>query len=415
MILSRAVRNVSLLSMCQALAQTQMVLIFSVSSIIGVALSPTVHVSAVDIWGVHLKGWQLGLGTLPISLQFAFMTMATIPAAHLMKRIGRARGFTVFLLVGASGAALSLYALFQRDFVLFCVGSALFGTSAGSNQQFRFAAVDTADDTFKSRAVSLVLAGGVFAGIAGPTLSTWANDLLAPVIYGGIFVVIIACQATIMTLLLFTDIPPPSEAERIGDERGFREIASQPTFIVALLSAMVGYGVMNFVMLSTPIFMTYHPTHPFGVAQVNTVIMWHVVGMFVPSFLTGSLIKRFGDVNVITAGAVVSAMSIAVNLSGDTMTHLRIAMALVGVGWNFMFTAGTTLLLQTYTPVEKAKIQGINDFFVFGTVAVCSLLAGVIYQVGGWASVNLAAAPLLVLVLGALLWFRGRRRVAVTA
>jgi predicted MFS family arabinose efflux permease len=305
-----------------------------------------------------------------------------------------------------------LFALFEQDFLLFCVGSALFGTSAGSNQQFRFAAVDTADDAFKSRAVSLVLAGGMFAGIVGPTLSTWAFDLLAPVIYGGVFLVIIAMQMIMIVLLLFTDIPTASDAERSGKVRPFREIAAQPTFIVALLSAMVGYGVMNFVMLSTPIFMSFHPTHPFGLPDVNNVIMWHVVGMFAPSFFTGWLIKRFGDLNIITAGAIVSALSIAVNLSGDSIIHLRVAMALVGIGWNFMFTAGTTLLLQTYTPAEKAKVQGTNDFFVFGTVAFCSLAAGATYQAVGWAAVNLAALPLLVLVLAAIIWLRGRRQLA---
>ena len=405
MIVTRAVRNVSLLSVCQALAQTQMVLIFSVSAIIGASLAPI-----IDVLGV-----PFGLATLPITLQFVFMMLSTVPAAHLMKRIGRAGGFIVFLLIGSSGAAILLWAVFEQNFLIFCTGSALFGISAGSNQQFRFAAVDTADDSFKSMAVSLVLAGGVFAGIAGPTLSTWAFDMLAPVIYGGVFVVIIAMQMIMVALLLFTDIPPPSEAERSGPMRPFREIAAQPTFIVALISAMVGYGVMNFVMLSTPIFMSFHPTHPFGLPDINDVIMWHVVGMFAPSFFTGWLIKRFGDLNIITVGAVISALSITANLSGDSMMHLRIAMALVGIGWNFMFTAGTTLLLQTYTPAEKAKVQGINDFFVFGTVAVCSLAAGATYQAVGWAVVNLAAVPLLVLVIAATIWLRGRRRVPATA
>ncbi len=402
--INRALRNVSLLSVCQALSQTQMVLIFSVSAIIGASLAPTVNV----------LGIPFGLATLPITLQFVFMMFSTLPAALLMKRIGRANGFIIFILIGSTGAAIALFGLIEQNFFLFCVGSALFGTSAGSNQQFRFAAVDTADDAFKAKAVSLVLAGGVFAGVAGPSLSTWSFDMLAPVIYGGVFAVIIAMQLVMIVLLLFTDIPPPSEAERSSDVRPFRQIAAQPTFIVALMSAMVGYGVMNFVMLSTPLFMSFHPTHPFGLPDINNVIMWHVVGMFAPSFFTGWLIKRYGDVNIIAAGAMISGLSIAVNLSGDSIYHLRIAMAVVGLGWNFMFTAGTTLLLQTYTPAEKAQIQGINDLFVFGTVAVCSLLAGATFQAVGWAATNLAAVPLLVLVLIAVIWLRGRR-VPVTA
>jgi MFS family permease len=399
MIINRSVRNVSLLSVCQALAQTQMILIFSVTTFIGAALAPI-----IDIFGV-----PFGLATLPISLQFTFMTLATLPAALLMKRIGRAPGFIIFILIGSTGIALSLFALFEKDFLLFCIGSSLFGTSAGSNQQFRFAAVDTASNAFRPKAVSLVLAGGVLAGIMGPSLSAWAFDLLEPVIYGGVFVVILGMQVIMIVLLLFTDIPRPGEAERMGTIRPFREIASQPTFIVAVLSGMVGYGVMNFVMLSTPLFMGSHPTHAFAFPDVTNVIMWHVLGMFVPSFFTGWLIKRYGDLNVITVGALISALSIAVNLSGDSLMHLRVAMALVGLGWNFMFTGGTTLLLQTYTPAEKAKVQGVNDFFVFGTVAICSLLAGGTYQTVGWAAVNLAAVPLLVLVLVAVIWLRGRQ------
>lgn len=397
--INRSIRNVSLLSLCQALAQTQMVLIFSVTTFIGAALAPIIDIA----------GLPFGLATLPISLQFTFMTLATLPAALLMKRIGRANGFIIFILIGSTGVALSLYALFEQNFILFCIGSSLFGTSAGSNQQFRFAAVDTADNAFRAKAVSFVLAGGVFAGIAGPTLSAWAFDLLAPLIYGGVFAVIIAMQAIMIVLLLFTDIPPPSEAERTGHIRPFREIATQPTFIVAVLSGMVGYGVMNFVMLSTPLFMGSHPIHSFTFPDVTNVIMWHVLGMFVPSFFTGWLIKRFGDLNIITVGAMISGLSIAVNVSGDSLMHLRIAMALVGLGWNFMFTGGTTLLLQTYTPAEKAKVQGVNDFFVFGTVAIVSLLAGGTYQTVGWAAVNLAAVPLLILVLAAVTWLRGRR------
>jgi MFS family permease len=399
MIINRSIRNVSLLSICQALAQTQMVLIFSVSAIVGASFAPT-----IDVFGV-----PFGLATLPITLQFVFMMFSTLPAALLMKRIGRASGFIIFIIIGSAGAALALYALFEQSFVLFCVGSALFGTSAGSNQQFRFAAVDNADDAFKAKAVSFVLAGGVFAGIAGPSLSTWSFDMLAPVLYAGVFAVIIAMQMIMIVLLLLTDIPPPTEEERTDHVRPFRQIAAQPTFIVALLSAMVGYGVMNFVMLSTPLFMSFHPTHPFGLPDINNVIMWHVVGMFAPSFFTGWLIKRYGDINIITAGALISGLSIAVNLSGDSIMHLRIAMAVVGLGWNFMFTGGTTLLLQTYTPAEKAKVQGVNDFFVFGTVAVCSLLAGGTFQSVGWAAVNLAAVPLLILVLAAVFWLRGRR------
>jgi predicted MFS family arabinose efflux permease len=340
------------------------------------------------------------------------MTMSTVPAAMLMKKIGRARGFISFLLLGSTGAALAIYALFEQSFVLFCLGSALFGSSAGSNQQFRFAAVDTAPDEFRSRAVSLVLAGGVFAGLAGPTLSTWSYDMLAPVIWAGLFVVMLVMQALMVVALLFTDIPPPSRQETHGEVRPLGMIARQPKFVVALLSAMVGYGVMNLVMLSTPLFMTNHPTHPFAIPEINSVIMWHVIGMFAPSFFTGWLIKRYGDLNVIALGAFMAVVCVGVNLSGDSFWHIAIAMALVGVAWNFMFTGGTTLLLETYTPAEKAKVQGINDFFVFGAVAVCSLAAGMIYQFVGWQALNVAVVAALAIVLVSNFWIRIQRQPA---
>ena len=401
--ISSVIKNVTLLSLCQALAQTQMVLIFSVTTFIGAALAPI----------VEIFNMPFGLATLPITLQFTFMTLATLPAALLMKKVGRANGFILFIVIGTIGALLALYALYKQDFLMFCFGSALFGASAGSNQQFRFAAVDTADKNMKAKAVSLVLAGGVFAGLAGPTLSAWAYDLLAPIIYGGVFAVIIFMQIVMVIFLLFTDIPMPDEKERKGKVRPFREIAAQPAFLVAVFSSMVGYGVMNFVMLATPLFMGSHPIHSFEFFDVTNVIMWHVLGMFVPSFFTGWLIKRYGDINIITLGAFISGASILVNLNGDSLMHLRVAMALVGLGWNFMFTGGTTLLLQTYTPAEKAKVQGVNDFFVFGTVAVVSLLAGGTYQTVGWNAVNLAAVPLLVAVLISVTWLRGRRIVTV--
>lgn len=394
--ITRESKNVGLLAFCQALGQTQMVLIFSVSSIVGASIGPN-------------PGWA----TVPITVQFVMMTASTIPAALWMKKVGRANGFITFLAIGCVGASLMVYALYLNNFILFCLGSALFGASAGANQQLRFAAVDAAHDDFRKRAVSLVIAGGVFAGFVGPTLSSVGYDLISPILYGGVFAVIVALQMLMIVLLKFTDIPPPTEQERTGHVRPMSEIARQPAFIVALMSAMVGYGVMNFVMLSTPIFMHLHPTHPYGQLAINDVIMWHVLGMFAPGLVTGWLIRKYGDVNIILAGAVVSVICLAVNFSGDSLWHLRVGMALVGLGWNFMFTAGTTLLLSTYTPAEKAKVQGVNDLFVFGTVATCSLAAGFVYQALGFFAVNLAAAPLLIAVVLAVFWLQMRRRTAM--
>jgi predicted MFS family arabinose efflux permease len=394
--ITRESKNVGLLAFCQALGQTQMVLVFSVSSIIGASLGPN-------------PGWA----TVPITIQFVLMTASTVPAALWMKRVGRANGFITFLVIGCVGASLMVYALYLQHFWLFCVGSGMFGASAGANQQLRFAAVDAASDDFRKRAVSLVIAGGVFAGLVGPTLSSYGYDAISPILYGGVYAVILVLQLIMIFLLKFTDIPVPTEQELSGHVRPLREIARQPTFIVALMSAMIGYGVMNFVMLSTPVYMYLHPSHPFGQPEINNVIMWHVLGMFAPGLVTGWLIRKYGDVNIILAGAVISVICLIVNFSGDSLWHLRVGMALVGLGWNFMFTAGTTLLLSSYTPAEKAKVQGINDLFVFGTVATCSLLAGIVYNALGFFAVNLASAPLLIAVVIAVFWLQMRRRVSL--
>ena len=389
----KSVMNVALLACAQAMANTQMVLIFTVSGLIGATIAPDAR-----------------MATVPITLQFLAMMASTVPAAYTMRAIGRAPGFIAFVGIGAIGVGIALWGVWQQDFWLFCLGSIFFGFSQGSNQQLRFAAVDVASPTFKSRAVSLVLAGGVFAGLAGPTISTLSVDMLGTVTFGGAFVAIFITQVIMVALLMFTDIPRPTAAERAATGRPFGEIARQPMFIVALLSAMLGYGVMNFVMLSTPLIVV-HSGHT--IADSNDVIMWHVLGMFLPSFVTGWLIKKYGDLNIIAVGAVLALVCLAVNLSGHSLWHFRIAMALVGVGWNFMFTGGTTLLTETYTPAEKAKVQGINDFIVFGTVAMCSLAAGTTYQWVGWTAVNIAVFPALAIVLGANMWMRLQCRTAV--
>ena len=413
MIGARSIRNVTLLASCQALAQTQMVLIFTVSAIVAASLA-THSPFATGLLAIVAAPFggepphNSVLATLPISLQFLAMMGSTVPAALLMKRIGRVRGFITFIGFGTFGAVLALYAMFEQNFFLFCVGHALFGAAAGSNQQFRFAAIEVAPPAFKNKAISLVLAGGVVAGTVGPTLSTISQEMLLPIVFGGVFAIVIAMQLAMMVLLALTEIPPPTDEEVHGTARPFGEIARQPMFIVALLSAMLGYGVMNFVMLATPLVVTDNPSHT--LADSNNVIMWHVVGMFAPSFITGMLITRFGALNIITAGVLASGLCVAINLSGETLWHFRLSMALVGVGWNFMFIGGTALLTETYTPAEKAKTQGINDFFVFGTVAFASLVAGGTYQMVGWTAVNLAVVPALAIVFIGSLWLRTLRQ-----
>jgi MFS family permease len=223
---------------------------------------------------------------------------------------------------------------------------------------------------------------------------------------------LLGIYATSLFAVLFIDIPRPTEAAQTAAARPLRQIARQGTFVVAVLAAMLGYGIMNLVMVATPLAMHEHH-HPF--AETAFVIQWHVFGMFAPSFVTGHLIKRFGPLNILIAGALLTVACVAVNLLGTEVAHFWAALFLLGVGWNFLFVGGTTLLTETYREEEKAKTQALNDFLVFTSISLTSFTAGILQHQFGWQVVNIGVVPLIAIVLGAVLWLRPRRRLPVSA
>ncbi|HEX3537919.1 MAG TPA: MFS transporter [Stellaceae bacterium] len=382
-------RTVLMLAICQALSMTGASIVGTTGAIVGSMLTA-----------------DKALSTLPIAVQMTGLMSATIPAAFLMARIGRRGGFWIGALMGAAGAAIATLAVFRASFTLFCVGTYFIGIHNGFVQQYRFAAAEVADDGFRSKAISLVLAGGVVSALFGPETAKWSRDLFAPALFAGCYAMIIGLCLAVAVLLYFVDLPKPAAPEFRRGGRPLLEIAAQPVFIAAALAAMVGYGVMSLVMTATPIAML-GCGHEFAAAAF--VIQWHSLGMYAPSFVTGHLIARFGLVRILLTGAALLLGCCAINLAGLATVNFWAANVALGVGWNFLFIGATTLLTRAYTGEERAKVQALNDFLVFGTVAMSSFASGALLNGVGWDMIQVAIMPFVAVAAGAVMWLRLRR------
>ncbi|MBT5051107.1 MAG: MFS transporter [Rhodospirillaceae bacterium] len=386
-------KNVFLLATCQALFMTCTSGVIATSALVGLSLATN-------------KGWA----TAPLSMQFAAGMLATIPASFYMKRFGRRIGFLTGTALGIAGVITSTYGILLSSLPLFCLGSILFGFFAGFSRYFRFAAAEAADERFRSKAISLVLAGGVVAAVTGPTLARATVDLFSPILFAGTYASLAVVQICIVGVLLFIDLPKPDAEERSGQARPLVEIIRQPVFIVALLGATISYAVMAFLMSITPVAMR---EHHFDFTDSTFVIQGHILGMYLPAFFTGHLIARFGVLEIMLVGACLLVVCVGINLSGTEFINFVMALTLVGVGWNFLFVGATTLLTQSCTPAEKAKTQGFNEFIVLGVIAAGTLTSGAVQHSFGWSGVNMAVIPLIVLVFGVTLWLWRLQRPAL--
>ncbi len=389
MILAPAQRNALLLAVCQALYMSGTSLMISTSPLVG-----------------HLLAEDKTLATLPIAVHHVGIMAATLPASFIMQRLGRRNGFLVGAAIGFTAALSAIYAVFAASFELFTLAILMAGFANGFAVFYRFAAADTAGEDFRAKAISWVMAGGLFAAFIGPEVAKATVDLFSPVLYAGAYAGLACFYVLTAIVVSMVQIPRPVTTKGASSGRPLGEILRQPACIVALLAGIFGYATMSLVMTSTPLAMY---GCGFGFTDSATVIQFHIFAMFAPSFFTGNLIKRFGVLNIIGAGVAINLACVAVNLAGVDFLNFSVALVLLGIGWNFMFIGATTLLTTVHAPAERAKLQGMNDFLMFATTAAAAFSSGGLLNLLGWNVVNLSVVPLLGLVAVALVWLRLRR------
>ena len=390
--MEHARRNVFLLACCQALLLTNAVTLIAVNGLAGYALAD-----------------NKALATLPATTYILGAALSTFPLSLLMKRVGRRNGFLTGGAFGLAGSLVATLAMAMANFPLLCVGTFLLGFYNAVGQYYRFAAADAAPADFKAKAISLVLAGGLVGGIVGPEISKITIGLVQPQFLATYASLFVYCSIS-MAIIAFLAIPAAKESASHEPARPLAKIVAQPVFVVAAGVAALGYGVMSLLMTATPLAMGFCG-YPY--ASAAGVIAAHVVAMFGPSFFAGSLIQRFGVLNVMLVGTATMFACVGVALSGELVMNFWWALVLLGIGWNFMFVGGTTLLTEAYRPSEKAKTQGLNEIIIFGVQALSSFASGVLVNTAGWRMLNYVSLPLLVLAGAAALWLLLRRRVAV--
>lgn len=382
-------RDLVLLVLCQALFLINNVTFIAVNGLVGLQLAPA--------------PW---MATLPVTGYVVGSAASTALVARMQSRLGRRRSFQAGLVVAALAAGLCALAVTLGSFALLVASTAVAGFYAANAALYRFAGSELASPSFKEKAISLVLAGGVAGAFIGPNLASATRSLL-PVAFAGAYLALIGVAlAGLVTVSLIRFPAHVTPAPGASSGRPLREIVRQPVFIVAAAAAALGYGVMNLLMAATPLAMQQHH-HPFESAAL--VLEWHVLGMFVPSFFTGHLIKRFGTLPIMTIGALLNLACVAVALTGVDVMQFLVALFLLGVGWNFLYTGGTTLLTTTYRPQEKNKAQGAMDFCVFSTMALSSFASGALVTTSGWRWLNLGSLVPIVAVLVALGWLALQR------
>ena len=382
-------QNLFLLTVCQALFLTNNVTFIAINGLVGLSLAPL--------------GW---MATLPVTGYVVGAALSAMPVARLQARVGRKKSFQVGLVVAALSSALCAAAVVAGSFWLLVAATVFAGFYSANGALYRFAGPELVAPAFKERALSMVLAGGVAGAFIGPNLASATRAWLT-VPFAGAYVALVGVALlglAVLSFIRFPDHVPPLPGAPAG--RTLAELARQPAFVVAIIAAALGYGVMNLLMAATPIAMQ-QCKHPFDSAAL--VLEWHVLGMFVPSFFTGHLVKRFGALPIMGVGAALNLVCVAVALSGVDLMQFLVALFALGVGWNFLYTGGSTMLTQTYRPEEKNRAQGVMDTCVFWTMACTSFASGALITTQGWTWLNLGSLVPIALVSGALLWLHLQR------
>ena len=378
---ARARSNVVRLAAAQALTGANSAVIFATGSIVGASLAPDVS-----------------LATVPISMYVAGLAAGTLPTGAISRAYGRRVAFIVGTGCGMLTGLLGAFAILHASFPLFCCATFLGGLYGSVSQSYRFAAADGASAAFRPKAVSWVMAGGVFAGVLGPQLVQWTMDVWQPYLFAFSFVVQAMVALIAMAVLAGVDAPKPAPADLHGGRPLF-EIARQPRFIAAALCGVIAYPMMNLVMTSAPLAMKMCGL---SLSDSNFGIQWHIVAMYGPSFFTGTLITRFGAPRIVALGLALEATGAMIGLSGITAMHFWATLIVLGAGWNFAFVGASALVLETHRPQERNKVQAFNDFLVFGMMAVGSFSSGQLLANYGWSAVNMVVFPPVLLGLAVL-------------
>lgn len=383
-------RNLLLLALAQGLFLTNNVTFIAINGLVGLSLAPL--------------GW---MATLPVMGYVVGGALSTGLVARTQHRFGRKISFQLGLLVALFSAGLGAWAVSHHQFWWLVCATVVAGYYSANAQLYRFAAAELCQPSFREKAVSWVMAGGLIGAVIGPNLAMFTKDITS-VPFTGPYLALAGIALLSMTVISQIQFPPlPPKNQQAGPGRPLSEIMRQPVFVVSAMAAALGYGVMNLLMAATPLAMQ-QCKHPFESATL--VLEWHVLGMFAPSFFTGHLIKRFGALPIMGVGVVLNLVCVAVALTGVDLMQFLVALFVLGVGWNFLYTGGSTLLTTTYRPEEKNKAQGAMDTCVFATMAVSSFSSGALVTTQGWTLLNLGSLVPIALVGGALLWLAAKQR-----
>ncbi len=385
-------RHLWLLAICQGLFLTNNVTFIAINGLVGFNLAPL--------------GW---MATLPVMAYVVGGALCTGLVAKTQHRFGRKASFQLGLAVAFGSALLCAFAAVSQNFWLLCSATLIAGYYNANANLYRFAAAELAGSDYREKAVSMVMAGGLIGAVLGPNLAAQTRTLTT-VPFVGAYLALAGVALLSMGVLSFITFPPMPDKKAASEGRPLRQIMRQPTFIVAAATGALGYGVMNLLMAATPLAMQ-QCSLPFS--DVALVLEWHVIGMFAPGFFTGHLIKRFGVLPIMGIGVVLNVACIAIALSGVDLHQFVLALFLLGVGWNFLFTGSTTLSLQTYTPQEKDRAQGALNFFVFATTALSSFASGVLVTTRGWQLLNAGSLIPVALTGAAIAWLAVHQRRAV--
>ncbi len=385
-------KNILFLTVCQALMLSSTSLTMTSSALVGLAIAP-----------------QSSYATLPLGICYLTVMLSLVPTSLSMQRYGRKPVFYLGACSGFAGGILAALGIYVGSFVLFCIGAMFQGIAMSTAQFYRFAAAELAEEKYRSRAISWVLAGGLVAAFMGPAIASHSREISDLPLFTLSFGSISVLSFGIVVCLSFIRFSETEEHESTDVKRPLRKIVMLPGFATAVICAMVAYGTMNLLMTSTPLAMDQRDM-PFE--STATIIQWHIVGMFAPSFFTGNLIQRFGELKIMAIGIVMLLICVTASNIAQNQASFLISLFTLGVGWNFLYIGGTTLLTQVYRPSEKGLVQGINDFVVFSMVATTALISGYLHHLLGWAMLNLIVLPALTFALASIfvLYLLNRKR-----